>query len=68
MGLGTDVFENCPWEEKEAWVKFFEDLAIRQHGLTKAECEGKAPHELGSCRYHEHVAAGKPCYKALLDG
>ena len=51
----------------EAWNDFFTDLAVKLHSLRHAAL-GTAPYKSGSgCLYHEHEAAGKPCYKKMFE-
>ncbi|KAK3675074.1 hypothetical protein LTR78_005008 [Recurvomyces mirabilis] len=48
-------------------IQFYKDLALRS---AKVQCgglkSGKAPIEEDDCEYHEHVAAGTPCYKTMF--
>lgn len=51
---------------KDAWVEFLKDLGVRLGEVPAQERKGRPPYEEMDCRYHEHVAAGKPCYKTLI--
>ncbi|KAK4547893.1 hypothetical protein LTR36_010612 [Oleoguttula mirabilis] len=51
-------------EVDELWVEFFRDFAIRICEVTEEEREGPAPYHQYDCRYHEHAAASKPCYRS----
>lgn len=48
------------------WDTFFLDLAVRLHGLDDSERNATAPFLGDTCKYHEHVAAKKPCYKTMF--
>lgn len=71
--LGVDVavwkwsHQDMCEAETGTWHQFFKDVAIRFQGLSEADRKGLPPFcGPASCKYHEHVAADKPCYKTLF--
>ena len=46
---------------------FLRDLALRLHGMEVKERSMKKSFANVGCKYHDHVAEGKRCYKTMFD-
>ncbi|KAK5119280.1 hypothetical protein LTR85_007636 [Meristemomyces frigidus] len=63
-GWAKDILPAC--EMDASWMEFFRDVAVRGQEANKAQHTMTAPFMKHGCVYHEHVAAGKPCYTGLF--